>query len=118
MSLGFPEMLFLMVFALLLFGPRKLPEIARQLGRAVAAFRSATSALQSQMQRELQQLDPDGSISAVHEIVAAPRNLIPDLKTLGLQALTDTQTARSVAVLPPPIGNSMPDSAHQLEARN
>ena len=40
MNLGFAEMFFLVVLALLLFGPKRLPEIARQMGKFMAEFLS------------------------------------------------------------------------------
>ena len=40
-SLGWPELLFLALFVLLLFGARKLPEIGRGLGEGIRSFRSA-----------------------------------------------------------------------------
>jgi sec-independent protein translocase protein TatB len=94
MSLGIPEMLFLAIFALLLFGPKKLPEIARQIGRAVATFRSTTSSFRSQLQKELQALDPGGTAHDLREIVSAPRSLIPDLQTMTIGALTQPSTTR------------------------
>ena len=39
-SLGVPELLIILVVVLLLFGPRRLPEVARGLGKAVHDFRS------------------------------------------------------------------------------
>ncbi len=41
MDLGFSEVLFILLLALLLFGPRKLPEISRQIGRGLAEFRAS-----------------------------------------------------------------------------
>jgi sec-independent protein translocase protein TatA len=38
---GFPEMLAIFVIALLLFGPKKLPELGRTLGKAISEFRRA-----------------------------------------------------------------------------
>lgn len=52
-SLGMPELLFIMVLALLIFGPRKLPEIGRTLGKAMGEFRRATSDLKSSIEREV-----------------------------------------------------------------
>lgn len=52
-SLGLPELLFIMVLALLVFGPRKLPEIGRTLGRALGEFRRATSDLKRSIDVEL-----------------------------------------------------------------
>ncbi len=44
-GLGWGEILLLVLIALLLFGPRKLPELARSAGEAVREFRKASSAL-------------------------------------------------------------------------
>ncbi len=47
------EMLFIMAAALLIFGPRKLPELGRTLGRGMAEFRRATSDLKRSIDVEL-----------------------------------------------------------------
>ena len=53
-SLGGPEVLLIFVLALLLFGPRRLPEIGRMLGRSVAEFRKATNEFRATLEREVQ----------------------------------------------------------------
>ena len=40
-SLGFPELLVILVIALLFFGPGKLPEIGKSLGKGIAEFKKA-----------------------------------------------------------------------------
>ena len=57
MNLGFTEMIFLIVLALLLFGPRKLPEIARTLGKFVAEFKKASNEFQGQIHEEIRKLE-------------------------------------------------------------
>ncbi|MDP9263051.1 MAG: twin-arginine translocase TatA/TatE family subunit [Acidobacteriota bacterium] len=57
MNLGFPEMLFLGLLALLLFGPRRLPEIGRQIGKALGEFKRASSDFQTQLEDEVRQLE-------------------------------------------------------------
>lgn len=52
-SLGVPELLFILVLALLIFGPRKLPEIGRTMGKALGEFRRATSDLKRTLDTEL-----------------------------------------------------------------
>ena len=52
-SLGIPELLFILVLALLIFGPRKLPEIGRTMGKALGEFRRATSDLKRTLDTEL-----------------------------------------------------------------
>lgn len=41
-SLGFPELIVILVVALLIFGPKKLPEIGRAFGKTIKEFRKAT----------------------------------------------------------------------------
>src|ERR1700722_8755112 len=57
MNLGFPEMIFLFLFALILFGPKKLPEIGRQIGRALNEFKRASNEFKAQIESEISQLD-------------------------------------------------------------
>jgi TatA/E family protein of Tat protein translocase len=55
--LGVPEMMFIFILALVLFGPKKLPEIGRTVGKAISEFRRASSELQSTFTNELQNLE-------------------------------------------------------------
>jgi len=52
-SIGFPELLMIFVIALLLFGPRKLPEIGRSVGRALGEFRRASNDLKRTIEEEV-----------------------------------------------------------------
>ena len=52
-SIGGFEMLVLMAIGLLVFGPRKLPEIGRTLGKAMVEFRRAAMELRSSIEREI-----------------------------------------------------------------
>ena len=51
--LGFPELLFILVLALLIFGPKRLPEIGRTIGRGMAEFRKASTDLKRTINTEL-----------------------------------------------------------------
>jgi len=58
MNFGFSgEIIFLMLLALILFGPRRLPEIARQIGRFMGEFRKASNSFQSQIHDEIRKLE-------------------------------------------------------------
>src|SRR5262245_7204956 len=52
-SIGGPEVILLFIAALLLFGPRRLPEIGRTLGKTVADFRRATNDFRANLEREV-----------------------------------------------------------------
>lgn len=52
-SLGVPELLLIFGVALIVFGPRKLPEIGRTLGKALGEFKKASEELKSTIEREV-----------------------------------------------------------------
>lgn len=52
-SIGAPEMIFIVGLALLIFGPKKIPEIARSLGKGVREFKQGTSGLMSNLNEEI-----------------------------------------------------------------
>jgi Tat protein translocase TatB subunit len=69
-SIGGPEVILLFVAALLLFGPRRLPEIGRTLGKTVADFRRATNDFRSNLEREVRMEELK---EAVRPIESVPR---------------------------------------------
>ena len=52
-SLGFPELMFIFVIALILFGPRQLPKIGQSLGRALGEFRRASNEFKRTVEEEV-----------------------------------------------------------------
>ncbi|MFN2531598.1 MAG: twin-arginine translocase TatA/TatE family subunit [Pyrinomonadaceae bacterium] len=52
-SLGSTELLFILVIALIFFGPRKLPQLARQMGKSLAEFRKASEDFKRTWEREV-----------------------------------------------------------------
>jgi len=56
-SLGVQEMIVIFLLALLLFGPKKLPEIGRTIGKAITEFRRASSELKETFSKEVQNLE-------------------------------------------------------------
>ncbi len=52
-SIGGSELFLILIIALLVFGPRKLPEIGRTMGRTMAGFRRAASDLKMDLEREV-----------------------------------------------------------------
>ena len=53
-SLGFPELILIFIVALIVFGPKRLPEIGRTLGKALGEFKKATDDLKNTIEREVQ----------------------------------------------------------------
>ncbi len=60
-NVGWGEILLLILIALLLFGPRKLPELARSAGEAVREFRKASSSLMEESKEEKRNKDEEES---------------------------------------------------------
>ncbi|MGH2663632.1 MAG: Sec-independent protein translocase subunit TatA/TatB [Actinomycetota bacterium] len=52
-SLGFGEILVILVFALIIFGPRRLPEMGRQVGRSLREFRRQAAELRAEVEQDL-----------------------------------------------------------------
>jgi len=52
-SIGMPELIIILVLALIIFGPRKLPELGRSLGKSIGEFRRASNELRSTLEEEI-----------------------------------------------------------------
>jgi TatA/E family protein of Tat protein translocase len=83
-SIGGIELLVILLLGLLVFGPRKLPELGRALGRSLAEFRRATQELKESIEREvdlkeadirrdLSEIDPRRTIAAALD-TSSPRS--------------------------------------------
>ena len=65
MNFGFSgEMIFLFLLVLILFGPKKMPEIGRQVARFLNEFRRASNEFRSQIESEINSLDASGNASS------------------------------------------------------
>jgi len=86
MNLGMPEMIFIFLLALIIFGPKKLPEIGRQIGKALNEFKRASNEFKSQIETEINKLDVEegrqtilpptepvkGTLAATPSTISAP----------------------------------------------
>ncbi|TET68074.1 MAG: TatA/E family twin arginine-targeting protein translocase [Candidatus Aminicenantes bacterium] len=53
-NIGFPELLIILVIALLIFGPKKLPEVGRSIGKALREFRKTSDEIKEKFEEEIQ----------------------------------------------------------------
>ena len=52
-SIGMPELIIILVIALIIFGPRKLPELGRSLGKSINEFKRASNELRNTLEEEI-----------------------------------------------------------------
>jgi sec-independent protein translocase protein TatA len=91
-GVGLPEMALILVLALLVFGPKKLPEIGRSLGKALTSFQKASKEFEEELKREAQQVE-----KAVSSPMKAALETEPP-KALSPQDSNATEEAKSSTV--------------------
>ena len=58
-SIGMPELVLIFIIALIIFGPKKLPEIGKSLGKGLAEFKRASDDLKQNIQKEVETLQAE-----------------------------------------------------------
>ena len=76
-----PELLVIMAIALLIFGPKKLPEVGKSLGKALREFRRTTDEIKEKIEEEIQA-----------EEFRDIKSDIEDLKDIGVENITEDNT--------------------------
>jgi TatA/E family protein of Tat protein translocase len=99
-SIGMPELVIILVVALIIFGPRKLPELGRSLGRSLGEFKKASNELQRTLEEEIKveetkeqkvkiRAEQDSAIAAAQPATPAPVDA-PAVSEPTLAAADDT----------------------------
>jgi Tat protein translocase TatB subunit len=73
-GIGFPELVVILVLALLVLGPERLPELARALGRGLAELKRATQDLKDEMDAEVRKMDQEVEAKS-HEVPPVVRQI-------------------------------------------
>ena len=113
-SIGGPEVILLFIAALLLFGPRRLPEIGRTLGKTVADFRRATNDFRSNLEREVRMEELKDAIRPI-ETVPRPEALARGVLAEMTSSATPAPPANSESLetpTDPPANDGGPGSIH------
>lgn len=87
--LGVPELLIIFVVALIFFGPRKLPELGRSIGKSLAEFKRASNDLRHTLDEEIRIEDQKAATSTMPPAPPTPptsddaRRLISEAQTVA-----------------------------------
>ena len=124
--LGMQEMLIILVVALIVFGPRKLPQIGKTLGKSIAEFRRTSTELRSTLEREVQMEEFRAARSEVTElktdlkkdVTDLGRGLDPDRGSGPPHAERERQSPRAAGSQagPPPAGSGSDEAARGAAA--
>lgn len=68
-----PDILFILLLALVIFGPKRLPEIARQVGKLILEFRRMSNEFRSQLKSEMFKIEPEERQKKLPEPSSAPQ---------------------------------------------
>ncbi len=63
-GIGLPEMALIFIIALLIFGPKKLPEIGRSLGKALRGFQDASKEFEEEFKKEADKIEKSVTMQA------------------------------------------------------
>ncbi len=104
MNLGLSEMIFIFLLALLIFGPKKMPEIGRQIGRALAEFRRASNEFKAQIESEIQNLETaEASKPQILPPAKAVEGAIPNSPPPVVTAATEEVVPQQAAAKAPDV---------------
>ncbi len=67
-GLGMPELIVIFIIALIVFGPKKLPELGRSVGRAMAEFKKASQEFQDSVRAEMQEVQKNAHFDEIKQI--------------------------------------------------
>ena len=105
--MSFSETVFLFFLALIIFGPKKLPEIARQVGKFMNEFRRASNEFKAQIEQEIAHLDVEKNQTIL------PPNPVEGTTSRTWNAVeAESNATNPPATLTAPVDTPTPDSAN------
>jgi len=97
-SIGMPELIIIFVIALIIFGPRKLPELGRSLGKSLAEFKRASNELRSTLEEEIRLDEQKSALEASKAAAAQAPTAAPAIAAPVPQTPTIHRVDEPVAV--------------------
>ena len=67
-GLGLPELMVIFVIALIVFGPKKLPELGKSIGRAMAEFKKASEEFKETIQEEMKEVEKSADLEELKKL--------------------------------------------------
>jgi len=108
--IGMPELVLIFFVALLVFGPKKLPELGRSLGRGLAEFKRASEDLKRTIEDEIEQ--GKHHVSAVQDEVSSVRQQAEELRnTIASSAAGTSAGSAAASVAAEPAAETPQDTA-------
>lgn len=113
-GIGMPELMVIMVVALVVLGPKRLPEIARALGKGLAEFRRATSDINEELQKAQRTIEGEARAAEAERREAerkAAAQQSSQLTTAAAPPAAVPPVAPAAAAPPAPAAATPPDGA-------
>jgi Tat protein translocase TatB subunit len=95
-DIGMPELIVIFVVALLVFGPKRLPELGKQLGQAMYKFKHASNEFKASIEREV------GAEEMKAELLKQQRELQDQLNQVNQQVAQIPEEAMKIVTDPEP----------------
>ncbi len=95
-SIGVPELIVIFVVALIVFGPRKLPEIGKALGKGLKEFQRARNELMSTVEEEVRKIEYESPTTSQNDTGHKPDSYPHDTVGPTEQETVNTQTRQGV----------------------
>jgi sec-independent protein translocase protein TatA len=103
-GLGIPELIVIFVIALIVFGPKKLPELGKSVGRAMAEFKKASQEFQESMHSEMREVEKSVDLD--------------EIKKLGKIELPDINKPEEAKTTDQPKAEQKPDKKNEENKGN
>ena len=111
LGVGLPEMILIFVVALLVFGPRKLPEISRTIARTVKSLQDASKEFETAINREANELEKTTRAATNRPSRLNPKANRPQTSPEGTSSASASVESTSAETIPPDLDSPEPNSS-------
>jgi TatA/E family protein of Tat protein translocase len=112
-----PHLIIIFAVALMVFGPEKLPELARNLGKIMGEFRRATGELRSTFEGHMRDLEREAELRRVREAQPPPQTIGGGVAAPGTPSLAPESTSDPLPPAPGTVSTEAPNSFAARESQ-